>query len=169
MRPDMMPVRHPVRLTKNRRLAVYGVGLFLWLSGVLWLIFHYFMVQETEFGPAPHPAEHWFLSLHGLFAFASLWMFGLLWGSHIVGAWKTKRHRVSGSILFGILAALILTGYLLYYPPSDEAVAPIAVIHWGIGLAVVAPFLWHRFWRPLRARQAVHVDRHIATPASARR
>jgi hypothetical protein len=145
MKIATIPSRHPLRLTKRRRWALYGVGGGLWASGALWLVLHYFMMQETEFGPSPHPWEHWFLSLHGLFAFASLWMFGLLWSAHIVGGWKSARRRISGSVLFAGLAGLVLTGYLLYYPPSEESLPIVAIIHWGVGLAAVLPFLGHRF------------------------
>ncbi len=145
MKVAPMPMRHPLRLTKRRRLTLYGVALGLWASGAIWLIFHYFIMQETEFGPSPHPLEHWFLSLHGLFAFASLGMFGFLWGAHIVGGWKSARRRISGSLLFAALALLVLSGYLLYYPPSDESLPIVAIMHWVLGLAAVLPFLGHRF------------------------
>jgi len=134
----------PVSLKRSRRWTIYAVGLGLWLSGALWLIFHYFEQQKTEFGPAPHPLEHWWLALHGLFGFAALWTFGMLWSSHVVGAWKTKRHRVSGSIVFAVLLILIVTGYLLYYLVGDESLSLVALAHWAIGLALPIPFLWHR-------------------------
>ena len=146
MQMPLMPVRAPVRLTKPRRLRLYGVGLALWATGALWLVFHYFMVSKTDFGPSPHPLEHWWLSLHGLAAFATLWMFGLMWGTHIVGGWQTGRRRITGSLLLLVLAELIGTGYLLYYPPGDDWVPTLAILHWAIGLAAPAPFIIHRFW-----------------------
>ena len=80
----MHPSARAARLTQRRRWMVYGVGGGLWLTGILWLIFHYFLARETALGPSPNPLEHWWLSLHGLFAFATLWVLGLLWGAHIV-------------------------------------------------------------------------------------
>lgn len=139
--------RHPLRLNQKRRFALYGVGLGLWLTGAVWLIFHYFLARKTAFGPSPHPLEHWFLSLHGLFAFASLAMFGFLWGTHIVGGWQSRRRRVSGSLLFLVLSALVLTGYLIYYPPTEGSLPVIALVHWIAGLFAALPFLLHRFWR----------------------
>lgn len=139
-----LPQPDPVFLSRARKGTVYAVGLGLWLSGVLWLVYHYFKQQKTDFGPAPHPLEHWWLALHGLFAFASLWVLGMLWSAHIVGAWRTKRHRVSGGVVFGVLLTLITSGYLLYYLGSDEALSTVALVHWAIGVALPAPFLWHR-------------------------
>lgn len=139
-----------MRLTHPIRLTLYVISIGLWLTGALWLVFHYFMVQQTAFGPSPHPLEHWWLSLHGLFGFLTLWMFGWLWGRHIIWGWKAKRHRVTGGLLFLLLLLLVLSGYFLYYPPSDGSLPIIAVLHWSIGLSLVIPFLLHRFWRPSR-------------------
>ena len=139
--------RHPLRLNRKRRLALYGVGLGLWLTGALWVIFHHFLMRKTAFGPAPHPLEHWFLSLHGLFAFASLGMFGFLWGVHIVGGWESRRRRISGSFLFMALSVLVLTGYLIYYPPTEASLPIIGLVHWVLGLLAMLPFLFHRFLR----------------------
>ncbi len=139
--------RHPLRLSRKRRITLYGVGLGLWATGALWVVFHYFLMRTTAFGPAPHPLEHWWLSLHGLFAFATLGMFGFLWGMHIVGGWESRRRRISGSLLFAALSALVLTGYLIYYPPTEESLPVIALLHWVLGLASIVPFVVHRFWR----------------------
>lgn len=153
-----MPIefRETVRLAWRRRWLVYGVGLGLWLSGALWLAFHYFMRREGEFGPAPNPLEHWWLVAHGLFGFAALWLFGLLWGQHIAGAWKAGRHRISGGLIFATLALLIASGYLLYYTGGDETRSIVSLIHWTIGLALPLPFIVHRLQKavPVRSRNA---------------
>lgn len=141
--------RHPVYLGKARKLLVYGTGLGLWLSGVAWLGLHYFARRETEFGPAPHPFEHWSLVAHGAFAFAGLWVFGLLWSAHIPGAWKTRRHRVTGSVLFLLLCILIVGGFLLYYVGDDNLRPWISLSHWGLGLGLPVTLLWHRLARRL--------------------
>lgn len=138
-------IREPVRQTEKRRWLIYGIGLGLWASGTLWLVFHYFMQEQGEFGPAPNPLEHWWLAAHGLFGFATLWLLGLLWGRHIVSAWKTGRQRISGGLLFGFLIVLIVSGYLLYYTGGDETRSIVSLIHWTIGLALPLPFLVHRF------------------------
>jgi len=140
------------------------VGAGLWLTGVVWLIFHYFVVRQTAFGPAPHPLEQWWLSLHGLFAFATLWMLGLLWGIHIVGGWNRGRRQITGSLLFIFLVQLTATGYLLLYPPIESWLPTLAWLHWGVGLVLVVPFVLHRFWRPFPRR-----SRTIQTCRSLRR
>jgi hypothetical protein len=142
-------------LGRSRRWALYIIGIGVWLSGGLWLLFHYFLVKQGEFGPVANPLEPWWLKLHGAFAFAAVWMFGLLWGVHITKAWPHQRRRWSGGMLAGIFFLLILTGYLLYYIGDDKIRPLVSVLHWGIGLAGPIFFVWHRL--NLRARRVHRV------------
>jgi hypothetical protein len=145
-----MSLRDPLYLGRGRKRLVQVIGIAVWLSGCAWLGLHYFAQQQTEFGPAPHPAEHWTLMAHGLFAFAALWAFGLLWSGHIAAAWKSGRHRVTGSALFLAMAALIVSGYLLYYAGSDTVRPLLSLAHWAIGLALPAAYGWHRAIRRIK-------------------
>ncbi len=132
-----------IRLTSVRRWLIYGIGAGVWTSGVLWLLFHYFLMRSTELGPAPNPMEPWWLAVHAGFGFATVWMMGLLWGVHIVGGWRMRRHRVSGATLLTFLGWLVLSGYLLYYLGGDQSRALVSLAHWVIGLALPIPFLVH--------------------------
>lgn len=136
--------RESVRLGRPTRLALYVVSIGVWLTGGLWLLFHFFLVTQGEFGPQTNPLEPWWLRLHGAFAFATVWMFGLLWSVHVTKAWPFSRRRWSGGVLAGTIGWLTLSGYLLYYVGSDSARSAISILHWVIGLAVPLVFLWHR-------------------------
>jgi hypothetical protein len=141
-------VRKPkrsVRLGRPRRLGLYVIGLGLWLSGGLWLFFHYFVLRQGEFGASRHPLEPWWLMLHGAFAVATTWMFGLLWGVHIAQRWSLRRRRRSGILLIGLLAWLTLSGYLLYYLGNEHLRAITSWLHWSTGLACPLAFVAHRF------------------------
>lgn len=138
------PVREPVRLGARRRLAVYVIAGGAWTTGALWLVFHYFLQRKGDFGPAPHPLEHWWLTLHGAFAFGALWTLGLLSASHILGGWSTGRRRWSGGLLLAFVTTLAVSGYLLYYL-GDEIPRKIAsLIHWIMGLSSILFFVFHR-------------------------
>jgi hypothetical protein len=148
--PRMAPARPLPRapeLSRSRVLTVYTIGLGLWLSGAVWLIAHYVLTYEGEFGPIPHPLEFWSLAAHGMFAFASLWLLGLLWSVHIPAGWRTLKRRWSGSVMLGVAAFLILSGFLLYYLGNREVISVVAALHWAVGLACPALFLLHRFSR----------------------
>lgn len=131
-------------LSHRRRWALYIVGVGVWSTGGLWLLFHHFLVRQSEFGPTENPLEPWWLKLHGAFAFAAVWIFGLLWGVHITKAWPHKQRRWSGGILTVVFVLLVLSGYLLYYVGDDRIRPVISLLHWGIGLACPTFFAWHR-------------------------
>ncbi|HEY1212563.1 MAG TPA: hypothetical protein VGE93_02920, partial [Bryobacteraceae bacterium] len=57
--------RPSYRLPRRRQLALYSIGIGVWLTGGLWLLFHYLLVRQGEFGPQTHPLEPWSLKLHG--------------------------------------------------------------------------------------------------------
>ena len=128
-----------------RRWLVYGAALGLWITGAAWLYFHYFRQAHGAFGPAPDPSEPWWLKLHGAFAFAALWAFGLMWGVHVVKGWETTRRRWSGALFVGVLILLIVTAYLLYYLGDDSLRPLVSILHWAVGLGCPGLFLVHRY------------------------
>lgn len=143
MHMSLKPTPSPVRLSWSRRWLVYSVGAGVWSSGIAWLVFHYFMMRKTDFGPAPNPMEPWTLAAHAGFGFAAIWLVGLIWGVHITRGWRMGRHRVSGVALLTFLGWLILSGYLLYYVGSDEVRSLVSLGHWIAGLMLPIPFLVH--------------------------
>src|SRR5215468_6376632 len=90
--------RHP-RLSRRQRTATYVALAAAWMSGALWLLFHYFLQRQGEFSLEPHPLEHWWLRLHGLCAFALLWLGGLLWALHVRHGLGWPRRRRSGLVI----------------------------------------------------------------------
>ncbi len=148
--PRSVPAKASPRapeLSRSRIRIVYTISLGLWLTGAVWLLSHYFMVQEGEFGPLPHPLEFWSIAAHGAFGFASLWLFGLLWSMHIPAGWRSFRRRWSGGVMFGVTAFLVVSGYLLYYLGNAEMISVVATLHWVVGIACPALLLLHRFSR----------------------
>jgi hypothetical protein len=126
-------------------MAVYTMGAGIWLTGAAWVLSHYFLVRNGPFGPAPNPLEFWARATHGAFAFGALWLFGVLWGAHVFDGWRSLRRRWSGSLMFGLSALLVLSGYLLYYLGNDRMIEATSLLHWAIGLASPLVFLAHRF------------------------
>lgn len=146
-------------LGRSRRWTLYVIGAGVWLTGGLWLLFHYFFVKQGEFGLTASPLEPWWLKLHGAFAFAATWIFGMLWGVHITKLWPHKRRRWSGGILTGAFVILIVSGYLLYYVGDDRIRPLISMLHWGIGLACLVFSVWHRLKRRKSALSSTQIRR----------
>jgi hypothetical protein len=99
--------------------------------------------------------------MHGAFAVAAIWMFGLLWSVHVTKLWPLSWRRWSGGLMAGVAAWLIVSGYLLYYVGDDKARSVVSLLHWGIGLAAPVFFFWHRIGfrgqAPKRLRGTVRI------------
>jgi hypothetical protein len=137
-------VGRSVRLGRPRRILLYVIAGGVWATGSVWLALHYLWTGQGTFGRESSPLEPWVLAAHGAFAFACLWVLGVLWDAHILGAWKGRRRRRSGIALLGWAAALVATGYLLYYAGGDALRAVISPLHWVLGLAAPILFAAHR-------------------------
>lgn len=140
--------------TQHRRWLTISFAT-LFISGALWLGFHYFMIVKTDFGDGPHPLQQWWLKLHGLAAMATLIIFGSLWLGHIRRAWQHHQNRISGGTTVALMTWLTLTGYALYYFSSEESRPLISVAHWAIGIIALPMLVLHIVsGRRTRHRQA---------------
>ena len=133
----------PIRLGNRHKRALYGVVLALWATGALWLLFHYFLRVEGEFGEVAHPFEAWSLRLHGLMAFAALVAIGSVLPIHARRAWQLNKNRGSGLMMKSWFLWLALTGYGLYYFVSEANEAWLPLTHWIAGLALPLAVLTH--------------------------
>jgi hypothetical protein len=132
-----------IRLGTWHQAAVYGVTAALAVSGLAWLIYHFFLAVPGDFGPQIHPMEPWMLRLHGAAAMAGLIVYGSLLPIHIRRAWALRRNIVLGVGLVTLMLLLTVTGYLLYYAGGEESRPVISTLHWAPGLAVPALVAWH--------------------------
>jgi hypothetical protein len=140
--------RRTVRFPTRGRLALYAVAGGVWLTGGLWLLFHYFIHGQGEFGTTSHPLESWWLTLHGAFAFLSIWTFGVMWATHVVPGWATRRRRPTGIAMTTTVGWLMVSGYLLYYLGGEQSRFVAGLLHWSVGLGAPILFVVHG----LRAR-----------------
>jgi hypothetical protein len=141
-----------IHLAKRTKQWINAVGASVWVSGAGWLGVHYLLAAPNDFGLPGNSAEHWWLKAHGAFAFLALWTGGLLWGVHVVIAWRERRHRWTGSTLFGLFLVLIVSGYLLYYVGDDHLRAIVSATHWILGLLLPLSYLMHRLAKKIRRR-----------------
>jgi type VI protein secretion system component VasF len=122
-------------------------GAVLLLSGLAWLLMHYSVGAGT--GGLPHPAEAWWMRLHGFGVFLGLFALGVVANGHVVhGLRATRRHRrrrqrVSGLMLVAALLLLVATGYALYYFVPEEVRNVWSWTHTALGVAIAAGSFWH--------------------------
>ena len=132
-----------IRLGPWHQGAVYGATAALAVSGIIWLVVHYFVATPGEYGPQIHPLEPWMLRLHGAVAMAGLIIYGSLLPVHIRRAWTIRRNFALGIGLVAFMLLLTVTGYLLYYAGDENTRPVISAAHWILGLAVPALLVWH--------------------------
>jgi hypothetical protein len=135
--PD--PLRHTIYI---------GFGA-LWASGCLWLLLHYFVATEGEFGVIRHPWEGPLLFGHGVLAIASAYLFGWIIARHATESWRNGRRRVSGALFCAVLGALSVSGFVLFFVSSDAWQQWSARLHDVLGVTVTLFAIEH--WRIARA------------------
>jgi hypothetical protein len=141
-----------IRLGPWHQGAVYGTTAALVVSGIIWLVLHYFFAASGEYGPQIHPLEPWMLRLHGAAAMAGLIVYGSLLPVHVRRAWSIRRNVVLGIGLGSVMLLLTITGYLLYYAGDENTRPFISAGHWIVGLAVPVLLVWHIVSGRARAR-----------------
>lgn len=150
-----------MRLSPLHKRALYACFALLWLSGSLWLVFHYFLRQPGEFDSTAHPLEIWLLRLHGLMVFAGLVALGSVITGHGKPAWRVKRQRRSGLTMAALFLWLSGTGYALYYFAADREESWLPLLHWGVGLAMPLLLAAH-----LKRKRHVHRRSAFNAPAT---
>ena len=134
-----------VRLGATPRRALYATVAMLVLSGVWWIAVHF---AGAWLAPRADDLqrlaqEALALKIHGAASFATLLALGAMGAYHVRRGWGLERNRISGSVVVGIFAVLVLTGYALYYLVTDANRTPISVLHWGLGLTLVPLLIAH--------------------------
>jgi len=135
------------QMSPRLRAAVLACGALLWLSGALWLVLHFAFAEQTAFGPLPNAWEPTVMRVHGGCAVGAIFLLGWITASHVVEGWARGRLRLSGLVLAGGAALLVITGYALYYTTGllhDLA----ARTHDWVGSLSILIALAH--WRRLR-------------------
>jgi hypothetical protein len=144
--------RRPHRLVSWQRICLVGAGSALGATGAIWLAVHYAMGAGA--GELPHPLESWLMRLHGLAAFVALFTLGALAAEHVPQGWRlTARQRWAsqrrlGVALCSMAAALVITGYALYYLASESVRPALGIGHAAIGAATAVLVVWHGRRRP---------------------
>jgi len=147
--PVQLAARARVPMSRGTRATILTVCTLLWLTGVLWLVAHWFFPARNEFGALPNTWEAPLMRLHGLIAVAAVFAFGWVGAGHILARWSAARNRLSGLWLLGCAAVLVVSGYALYYS-TERLHAVAAGVHEWLGLVAIFAALAH--WLRIRAR-----------------
>jgi len=137
-------MRHPrpdsIRLKRLQRYSLYAVLALVFLSGVAWAYWNYFVASPGDFEMT---AKAWAMKVHGGAAMAALVLIGMLLNVHVRFAWRAGRNRANGSVFLSAFAVLTITGYGLYYAGGETLRAWTSWIHLAIGLILPILLLIH--------------------------
>jgi hypothetical protein len=123
----------------QRSFVIYGM-LACSITGVMYLLGHQFQFQRSMLG------THSILAAHGVAAILATLAIGSVLPFHIKAGYKSRKQLWSGFSQLGILAALLISGALLYYGPGEIRDFVID-IHWMMGLLFLTIFILHAFSR----------------------
>jgi cbb3-type cytochrome oxidase subunit 3 len=129
-------------LKRLQSCFLYAVLALVFLSGVAWAYWNYFVTSPGDFEMA---AKAWAMKVHGAAAMAVLVLIGMLLNAHVRFAWRARRNRANGSVFLSAFAVLIVTGYGLYYAGGERLRAWTSWIHLAIGLVLPILLLIHIF------------------------
>ena len=130
-----------MRLKTSFRYSIYAAFAVLVLTGACWLVADWQKNLSSD--------EIWqqiaanLLMVHGGVAMLALLLLGALIPVHLLRAWRSRKNRVSGSVMATVSALLIATAFGLYYLGS-EAVRPwMSWIHLAAGISLALWFPVH--------------------------
>lgn len=133
----------PSGFNKKELFVFYATFVLLFLTGIVWLYFDYFVSVKSMIGQVKHPAQAWWLKGHGFFAILFTFLFGFIYGVHIKRTWPMQKRRKSGLFLVGLLCLISVTGFLLYYAGDETLRSYSSYIHWVLGLCVPIVLVRH--------------------------
>lgn len=137
-------------LGRRLRRAFYAVFAALFVSGAAWVLVG---------SPDPEAGTAWLdelppalLKIHGGAAMLFLLLLGAFATQHIPALWRGGGNRLTGTVMIGFNALLIVTAYGLYYSGSDLVRAWASDLHIAAGLALPAAVA-HHVWTGRRRRR----------------
>lgn len=150
-------------LARWQRLSTHLVFVICAFSGLA-----FYLKREAGFELAEIPARS-FLVWHGISAAFALLAFGAVLPGHIRSAWRVRVNRLSGAAMVLVMAALMLSGLLLYYG-EEEWHDSVLWAHWIVGFIAFAAFPLHLVMGRLgnaRRPQGRALAKAVATTAQA--
>ena len=153
--------KRPFQLARRHQRCLYVVAGGLFLSGAFWWFADRGWMPRRPDEDFIHTAKLWLLKFHGGAAMAFLILLGTLWPNHIRRAWHARQNHWSGVALLLWIAALIGTGYGLYYFGDEAWREWTARVHDVLGFAAALVLVVH-VWSGHRSARRADYLRHAA-------
>jgi len=132
---------HVMRGAERRWLHVMAV--LLMGSGICWWMLELFGSRPGPFGPTPHPLLPPIRLLHGVLSVPALFLIGWVAGRHARPQWRRNHRRLSGGGFAATLAALVVTGFALFFVDNDATQHAVVLLHEWLGVAILVLGIEH--------------------------
>lgn len=125
-------------------------------SGVVYAWMKYLVPNEDPYAVVNHPLQPLFLKLHVLGAPLLVFAVGLVFSRHVWGQFRAgfRRGRGSGLVMLGVLAPMIVSGYLIQVATAPGWLRGSAIVHLSTGLGFIGGFAGHQAVALSRAASA---------------
>jgi hypothetical protein len=123
-----------VRLKPSLRFSIYGAFTVLFLTGAGWLVADW--QKDVSGDEIWQQSAAFLLMVHGGAAMVTLLLLGELIPVHVRRAWRSRKNRVSGSLVATLNALLIVTAFGLYYLGAETVRPWASWIHIAAGLSL---------------------------------
>jgi cation transport ATPase len=134
--------RRPIlRLEPRFRFAFYGALAALLVTGIAWLPVE--RLKDRSNDDLWQETAAYLLMLHGGAAMATLMLLGALVPLHVQRAWRSRRNRMTGTVMVTFSATLIVTAFGLYYLGSEAIRSWASDIHIAAGVSLPVLLLAH--------------------------
>lgn len=126
------------------------------LTGLAWAWMRYLLEPADEFSVVNHPAEPEVRIGHLLVAPLALFLWGLVWRSHVWARWRVgvQQRRRTGFLLMVLVLPMVASGYLLQVTDDESWRLAWTWMHAVTGTAFAALYLIHQFGPRLVRRGA---------------
>lgn len=135
-----------MKLGAHHERWIHMVLAAVYFTGVAWLVLRYGL-RDDGLESGWSVARAWLLRAHGAAAMLTLVTIGSLLAIHVPSGWRVGSNLRSGIGMLATMAALALTGWLLYYASGESLRAWSSWVHIVIGAAAPLFLLWHLAWR----------------------
>ena len=123
-----------MRLKPSFRFSIYAAFAILFLTGAGWLVADW--KKDVSSDEIWQQTAAYLLMVHGGCAMVTLLLLGELIPMHARRAWRTRKNRVSGSVVVTLNALLIVTAFGLYYLGSETVRPWTSWIHIAAGFSL---------------------------------
>lgn len=132
----------------------------LGLSGLVWAWMRYLLEPVDEFSILHHPAEPDVRVLHLLVAPAALFLWGVVWRSHVWARWRVgvQQRRRTGLVLMLLVLPMVASGYGLQVTDEPAWREAWIWIHGVSGTLFALVYLAHQFGSRLVPRRGARGD-----------